>query len=227
MKLEIAHWYDFGRDASLVGADLAGPDAWDALRTATAGPFGLPDSREAWEAATGDPDVRERAQAVDAALRNRGVRSLASYAVGTAALELLLTRLDPARRIVVTEFAPLTVARLEQLFTEAEVRRHDLRSDPPMAAVDLHLLYRADTELGDAHFRDLLARFSRVPLLVVATELLTLRAVVREFLTRLRPNVTRAGLVRSRDAFEAILGETHDLERLRIHDLHGWLLEPR
>jgi hypothetical protein len=227
VRLSVTHWYDFGGDAGLVGSDLVGAEAWDALRTATSGPFGLPESRAAWEAAADNPVVKARACAVDATVRARGVRALASYAVGTAVGELWLTRLDPSRRIVVTEFAPLTAARLERLFPEAEVREHDLRTDVPIPDVDLHLLYRVDTELTDDLFSDLLARFARVPLVVVATELLTPRAVLRELRTRMRPRATRAGLVRSRDAFEAILQETHDARRLRIHDLQGWLLEPR
>lgn len=227
MRLSITHWYDFGPDARLVGSDLAGADTWDALRTATSGPFALPDTRAVWAAAADDPETRARAEAVDAEFRARGVRRFASYGVGAAVVELLLTRLDPTRRAVVTEFAPRTTERLEQLFIEADVRTHDLRSDGPLDGVDIHLLYRVDTELADDAFRELLGRFAHVPLLVVATELLTVRAVLRELRTRLRSRATRAGLVRSRAAFESILSDTHRIRRVRIHDLHGWLLEPR
>jgi len=227
LRLAITHRYDFGRDAGILPGGLAEAEGWDALRTASNGPFALPDSRPDWEARADDPQLRERARALNARLGGRGVRALASYGVGTAGLELWLVRLDPGLRIVVTEFAPATAERLAALFTEVEVRRHDLRVDPPVVGADLHLLYRVDTELTDETFRSLLGRFGDVPLLVVATELLTPRSLLREVRTRIRGGATRAGLVRSRGAFESLFGETHELQRLRVHDLHGWLLEPR
>ncbi|MHB8693442.1 MAG: hypothetical protein ACYDHH_19575 [Solirubrobacteraceae bacterium] len=227
MRLAIAHRYDFGAAAALAGADLADVRAWDALRIESDGAFALPESRAAWLALAGDGLVRARAEAVDAVLRSRGVASFASYGAGTAVTELCLGRLDPRRRTVVTELAPATAERLRLLFTEAQVLRHDLRNDPPVAGVDLHLLFRVDTELSDDDWTRLLARFRRVPLLVAATELLTPRAVLRELRTLLKPHATRAGLVRSRGAFEALFRPTHEPQRVRLHDLQGWLLEPR
>jgi len=228
LKLAISHWYDFGSDRALVGAELAGEAAWDALRLGSRGAFGLPETRAEWEArADADRAAGARARALVALLDRRGVRTLASYGAGAAVPELWLARLAPGRRLVVTEFAPATVERLAALFPEADVRRHDLRRDPPVADADLHLFHRIDTEFDDESFRAVLARFSAVPVVVVATELLSARAVLRELRTRLRPGAARAGLVRSRDAFEALWRDTHDGVPLRVHDLHGWLLEPR
>ena len=228
MRLSISHWYDFGGDRPLVGSELAGEAAWDALRLDSAGAFGLPATRAEWEAlADADRDVEARARAVDALLDRRRVGTLASYGVGTAVPELWLARLAPERRLVVTELGTGTVARLATLFPEADVRRHDLRRDPPVAEADLHLFHRIDTELDDGGFRAVFARFRALPVLVVATELLTVRAAVRELRTRARGRATRAGLVRSRAAFEALWRDTHDGVPVRVHDLHGWLLEPR
>ena len=50
-----------------------------------------------------------------------GARTLASYGVGTAVLELWLARIRPARHLVVTEFAPETADRLLSLLPELEV----------------------------------------------------------------------------------------------------------
>ena len=227
LKLAISHRYDFGSERALVGAELAGAAAWDALRLGS-GPFSLPETRAEWEAlADADRIAEARARALAALLDRRGVQTLASYGAGAAVPELWLARLAPGRRLVVTEFAPATVERLAALFPEAEVRRHDLLADPPVAQADLHLFHRIDTELDDVSFRAVLARFRAVPVVVVATELLSARAVLRELRTRLRPGVTRAGLVRSRGAFESLWRDTHDGIPLRVHDLHGWLLEPR
>jgi hypothetical protein len=224
VRLAIPHYFDFGADRGLVGDGLAGAERWDALRLRSRGAFALPATRRELDVrADGDAVARERARAIDALAAQA---STASYGAGTATAELWLRRLRPDRRVVVTEFAPETVARLAALLPELEVRRHDLRSDPPVDA-DLHLFHRIDTELDDDTFRGVLARFSRERLLVVATELLGARAVARELRTRLRGNATRAGLVRSRGAFEALWVPTHEATRVRIHDLHGWLLEPR
>lgn len=224
MKLAIPHYFDFGAERALVGGELSGAEGWDALRLRTRGAFALPSTREELEArADADALVRERARAIDAVA---AARSLASYGAGTGVLELWLGRLRPERSLVVTEFAPATVGALARLLPEFEVRLHDLRKDPPLPAA-LHLLHRVDTELDDAAFRELLIRFGSVPLLVVATEVLGPRALARELTTRLRPGATRAGLVRSRGAFEALWRPTHVARPLRVHDLQGWLLEPR
>jgi hypothetical protein len=225
VRLAIPHRYRFGPDRPAVGRVLAGERAWDALRLESDGPFALPATRADWEALAADPLVAARAAALHRHLGD--ARAVASYGVGTATTELVLARLDPGRRIVVTEFAPATVERLTALFPEAEVIRHDLRHGPPVADVDVHLLHRVDTELDDAGFEDLLQRFRSVTLIVVATELLGLRPLVREAVTLVRGGSTRAGLVRSRGAFEVLWQKTHTVRPLAVHDLSGWRLEPR
>jgi hypothetical protein len=224
VRLAISHYFDFGTERALVGEALVGPERWDALRLRTDGAFALPATRPELEArADADAVAAGRAREIGAIA---GARSIASYGVGAGVLELWLRRLEPERRVVLTEFAPETVDRLARLLPELEVRRHDLRLDPPLEE-DLHLFHRIDTELDDTAFRALLARFRDVPVLVVATEVLGPRALVRELRTRLRPHATRAGLVRSRGAFEALWGRTHAARPVRVHDLQGWLLEPR
>ena len=46
MRLTVRHHFDFGADRALVGHDLVRPEAWNALRTQTRGPFALPPTRE-------------------------------------------------------------------------------------------------------------------------------------------------------------------------------------
>jgi hypothetical protein len=227
MRLAITHRFDFGDDAAVVGDALRGSVAWDALRTRSAGPFALPATADELAARAVSSAARARAAALGAILEREGWTSVASYGAGTAVVEAALLRAAPRLRLVLTEFAPATVARLAQLLPEAAVVPHDLRRDEPVAGVDVHLLNRVDTELDDAAFAQAVERFSTVPVIVVATELLTPRAVVRELLTRRRPGARAAGLVRSRGAFEAIFRATHTLERIRVDDLDGWLLRPR
>jgi len=155
------------------------------------------------------------------------VRTLASYGVGGAVVELWLHRLSPERRLRLTDYAPETVERLRELFHEAEVVRHDLLTDAPLEA-DLHLFHRIDTELTNAEWREVLGRFAQDTVLVVATEIADASRILREQLGRLRTRgLTRAGWLRNREAFEALWRPTHDAAPLRFNDLDGWLLEPR
>jgi hypothetical protein len=225
VRIAIRHRYRFAADGGRVGAELKGPEAWDSLRVQTEGPFGLPATREAWERLADEPLVVARAQALDRHLA--GARVVASYGVGTGGTELALARLEPGRRLVVTEFAPATTERLAKLFAEADVRSHDLRRDPPISGADVHLLYRIDTELDDDEFAHVFRRFASVPLLVVATELLGPRAVARELVTLVRGGASVAGLVRSRGSFESLWRDTHRASIVGVHDLSGWLLTPR
>ena len=101
MRLTIRHKFDFGADRALVGNDLVRPEAWDALRTQTDGPFALPATREEWERvgrrATGDPRPR---QGDRRAPDDLGAESLASYGVGGAPLECWLDQPRPGARLI-------------------------------------------------------------------------------------------------------------------------------
>jgi hypothetical protein len=222
------HHFDFGADRPVVGDDLVRPESWDALRTLTAGAFALAGSREELErTADTRPEIGDRARAIDRWLKNRGVRKLASYGVGGAVLESRLVRFDPARRLLLGDYAPETVERLRTLLPEAEVQRHDLLRDPPFAA-DVHLFHRVDTELTNAEWREALRRFEHETVLVVATEIATPRRLLQELLLRARSrHLTRAGWLRTRDAFEALWLGTHVATPLRLPDLEAWSLEPR
>jgi hypothetical protein len=133
----------------------------------------------------------------------------------------------PERRLVLTDYAPETVARVAELLPETEVVRHDLLAEGPLEA-DLHLFHRIDTELTNAQWRDLLRRFAAVPIVVVATEVIDLRRVLAELRAwPARRHATRAGWIRTRAAFEALWRPTHDAVPHRFHDLDGWILEPR
>jgi hypothetical protein len=230
MRITVPHYFDFGADRGLVGENLVRPEAWDALRTQTDGPFGMPADREDWERVADErPDIRDRAQAIDDLLDRRAVRRLASYGVGGASLECWLNRLAPERELVLTEYAPATIERLRSVFPEAEVRAHDLFADPPLDA-DLHLFHRIDTEFTNRQWRDIFHAFRRVPVLVVATEVADsarIAAVLRALPRQWRGQATRAGVIRNAAAFEGLWRHTHTGRRMRMNDLEAWELEPR
>jgi hypothetical protein len=222
------HHFDFGPDRAVVGEDLVRPEAWDALRTRTDGAFSVAGSREELErTADGRPEIGERAQAINRWLEQRGVHALASYGVGGGVLEAWLLRLRRGQRLALTDYGPETVERLRALFPEAEVKRHDLLRDPPLAA-EVHLFHRVDTELTDEQWGEVLRRFADATILVVATEVATPRRLGQELLLRARSrHLTRAGWLRTRGSFEALWHGTHDAEALRLKDLDGWALTPR
>jgi hypothetical protein len=228
MRLTIRHVYDFGEDRALVGDDLVRPQAWDALRTQTTGPFAMArDGDELARMVEEHPEVGERARVIDRLLRERGAHSLASYGVGGGLPEAWLQRVAPELRLTLTDYAPETVERLRALFPGLDVRRHNLYGDAPVQA-DAHLFHRIDTELDDDEWGAVFRRFAAETVIVVATEVADTRRVAAEVRKRLQNrHVSRAGWLRNRAAFEALFKATHDARRVTFNDLDGWLLEPR
>jgi hypothetical protein len=117
--ITVVHRYDFGPDAALVGDDLGHPEAWDALRTRTTGPFALPATEaDLRQTAREDVDLVARAAAIGRWLDGQGVASVASYGVGVARLELLLREARPQRELILTDYAPANVERLRELLPD-------------------------------------------------------------------------------------------------------------
>jgi hypothetical protein len=225
LKITLPHRFDFGEDRELVGEDLLRPEAWDALRTQTDGPFGIPSDLEA--AADAQPALRDRATAIAEVLDGWNTQHLVSYGVGTALPELWLQRVRPDLRLTLTEYAPGTVARLQELLPDADVRQHDLRDGP--AEGDAHLLHRLDTDLSNADWKTVFGAFAGVRVIVVATEVMPWRqALYRwQLLRRMPESASNAGWVRTRAAFEALWRKTHTSRPFRAGDHEAWALEPR
>jgi hypothetical protein len=230
VRITLRHYFDFGPDKALVGDDLVRPEAWDALRTQTAGVFAIPGTRaEFVRVAETRREIERRAQAINAWLQEQDVKALASYGVGGASLEWWLHRLRPDRKLILGDYGVGTVHRLADVFPEADVGHHDLLRDHPLKA-DFHLFHRIDTEFTNRQWRDILERFRSVPILVVAAEVLGVRGVVAELRRRaaLRGGTgTKAGFVRTRSALEALWRPTHKAEPQTMHDLPAWVLTPR
>jgi len=226
--ITLCHRYDFGDDASLVGDDLGSPEAWDALRTRTSGPFALPATGDALaEAAHGDAALVARAAAISRWLERQGITSMASYGVGVPRLELLLREARPEVDLTVTEYAPENVERLRELLPDVGVRRHDLLADPPLDA-ELHLMHRIDTELRNADWRTVFARLRGQRILWVAAGLVGPRGLALQVLAlRGSRGRTRAGLLRTHGAFESLWSATHRARPVDVGDLPAWVLEPR
>lgn len=222
MRVTIAHTFDFRDDRKSIGSNLILPQAWDAARD-TDGPFRLPGSREEWERAARQPQLERRARDIVAIARRVNARSLCSHGAGTGTLELNIHRLAPDLAVSCTDNAPRATERLRGLFVEAEVMVHDLATDAPPSA-DLHLMHRIDTELRTDTWKQVFARFSE-PILLVPTLLLGVERVLKEIALRfLRPRASRAGWVRTEDAFRALWASTHSDEAVGVGDQRAFLL---
>ncbi len=226
--ITIVNLYDFEGDAALVGGNLARPGAWDALRTRTTGPFALPATSEILrETAYADAQLCARATAISRWLDAEGIGSVASYGVGTGQLELLLREARPERELILSEYADGNIAGLRELMPGADVRHHDLLTDAPIDC-ELHLMHRIDTELGNADWRTVLERFSSQRILWVAAGLVGPRQVVLQLLDlRRRRGRARAGLMRTRGAFDSLWAGSHRARPIELGDLPSWVLEPR
>lgn len=223
MKVTLPHYYDFGPERVRIGADLVHPAAWDAARE-TDGPFGLPGTREEWERAAADEPLRARALDIAALARRLGADRVCSYGVGSALLELNIAH--AGLRVTCADYAPRTVARLRELFPEAELVEHDLVRDDPLPG-DLHLMHRIDTELSTRAWRSVFPRFHE-PILVVPGLLLDLERGLKELALRVvRPRATRAGWVRTEDALRALWRPTHEDERVTVGGAPAFLLTRR
>jgi hypothetical protein len=228
IRLTIPHRYDFGADTPVVGEDLLRPEAWDSLRLKTSGPFSIASDRAELERHADErPEIGDRMRVVDGLLRERGAEKIVSYGVGAALPELWLLRIEPERRLVLTDYAPETVHRLRELLPEAEVDRHDLLRDPPLDG-DMHMFHRIDTELDNGQWRGVFDRFANQTIVVVATTVLPAGEIPRELIAAFRNRrLTHAGWTRTSSAFESLWGETHRSAKIDFVDLKGWVLDPR
>jgi hypothetical protein len=228
VRMTIRHVYDFGDDRALVGDDLVRPEAWDALRTRTNGPFAMADSaEEAERQARAHPELVHRADALAAWLAREEIARMVSYGAGGGALELLVAPHTHAPELVLTDYGPETVARLRRVVPGADVVHHDLLVDAPLEG-DLHLFHRIDTEFDNGQLRAILRRFADRHVLVIATGAVTPLEALREVAYRFRNrHVSRAGWRRTAATFEALWRPTHEARRLTVHDLPAWDLRPR
>lgn len=224
MRLTIKHRYDFGQDAARLEGSLRTPTSWDALYESE-GDFGLPGTREAWEASSERPDVLGRASVIAEIIRALGAHKICSYGVGAARLERRLNTLVPSLELICTESAPRTVRLLRRLFPEATLLHHDLRRDPPIEC-DLHLFHLIESEFSNDELGAILARFYEPILLVTTT--LGLKTLVWELQLRLRSrNAIEAGYVRTKGQLRSLWSSTHTDEEFLVYDRRGFLLRRR
>ena len=196
------------------------PAFWEQLRT-TDTVYGIPASRLDWERlARGQQAIVERAAAVAEVVRERRVRRVVSYGVGTAGMEFLLLEQMPTLELVCTDYAPVAVERLRNVFPEAQHVVHDLATDAAIDA-DLHVLARVDSEFPDYVLGEIIRRFD-APVLFIPGEVLT--DVAR---AELEWQTTTAGVFTGYRRTEARLRELWERTHRATRAAGGFLLERR
>lgn len=226
MKLVIRRVYDFGAQRANVGESLLSPAAWDAVRTLP-GAFRLQDTRVEWVLTASRSPFPERARSVVDIARGLGARSVCSHGVGGALLEQQLHELAPDIILTCTDFAPMTVTRLRDLFTGVRVIVSDLRDPDSLPDVDLHLMHRIDQELSEREWHAAFARLA-APVVFVPSEILTPAQAAKELVRRvLRPRATGAGWFRNESALRALWSPWFEDRSLSIGEEPGYLLTPR
>jgi hypothetical protein len=199
--------------AERLDGGLEGASAWDALRTSGADPsFGTPATLPDWESQCSQAFLVERGAAIAEIAAREGAGAIVSLGVGGACVEYQIHLANPALSLHLSDFAPETVHRLEQLFPEAaSVSVLDVLHDElPRVPEAMVLLHRIDTEFTDDQLRRIFARVREAGyrlVLVAPTGYLTARELMVEAGrrvatgTRLR-RATAAGHVRTRAVYD-------------------------
>lgn len=165
------------------------------------------------------PELAQRADVIAAIADERGAKVVASYGVGPALMERhLANRVD---RLVCSDFTPRTINRVAPYMPGVDVRLHDL-TDGPLEA-DLHVLHRVDTEFDDDEMTAMLNLFRGTEVLIVVTQLLKVRYILREITTRVRGG-SEAGWLRTGAAFQQLIPKEFNIERRQVADLPAFLL---
>ena len=139
MRITMRHYFDFGSERAIVGDDLARPEAWDALRVRSGGPFAMPESRvELDRVADEHLELAERARMIDAQLEQLGVDPSKPFAFFNGritrqkGLHLLLAaalKMDPRHQLVIVASSPDTpeiAAEVSQLAERVRAERGNL-----------------------------------------------------------------------------------------------------
>ncbi|UPJ41956.1 hypothetical protein IVB40_32550 [Bradyrhizobium sp. 40] len=165
------HYYYFGGVAeTLKDSELHSAESWDALRTQHPH-FVVQETRDKWLASLSeskdgqDLALKQRAAQIERELRVRGITDVHSVGVGAGALEYFLKQEMPSMHITASEYAPANVARLRNVFHEANVIQFDIaqgdwsgvQPQPDCSAV---LMYRVDPHFTNEAWRTIFSNMA-------------------------------------------------------------------
>lgn len=236
MKLTVRYNRSFG--PGFPCDDLFSPEAWDHLRQGAGGEdYAIPKLRENWVRRCQEhTEAAQGAHAIVEVARGINCTTVFSVGVGRGCVEYHMKQLNPNLRIVSTEYSRSAVELLQVVFTECDrIAAFDMTSAcwPAFSEESLYLLYRVDTGLSDDQWRGVFGNMADsgvVRILMVATDFLNARALLRELVRRGRSQVlgtplTFAGYLRSKSMFRDLWRPHYEaVAEHQIGGLTGFLL---
>jgi hypothetical protein len=237
------HYYYFGGAAdALKGGELHSPESWDVLRTRHPH-FVVPETRDKWLASLSeskdgqDLALKQRAAQIARELHAQGISDVHSVGVGAGALEYFLKQEMPSLRVTASEYAPENVARLRDVFHEANVIQFDIaqgdwsgvQPQPQCSAV---LMYRVDPHFTNDAWGAIFANMATagvkniifIPATIVTVQyllLLQLRAGIA-YIRGERASFT--GYMRSAKVFPMFWGGLYAHKNITFGGLPSYLL---
>jgi hypothetical protein len=242
LRVTIKHYFDFKGISNAVDEHVHSAQAWDALwlEPAESAIFAFPQERKEWlKRCQEEPFAKDRA--VDIARVVKGdFKRVNSYASGPGYMEFFLKRECPDVFLQCSDYAPKSVERLRQVFTEAdEVIQFDLANGGCSQTNDqtLHLLFRTDTILDNEQWHGVFQRMhskGAKHVLFIPWEFLTVGRWLRQKIKfvlwpLLGRKLTFAGFVRSRAQLIELFSTYYAIEKeIDIAgNLKGFLLTPK
>lgn len=190
------HYQVFGGTTlKMKNRELLSPESWNMLRQEHSF-FSISADRQEWLAASEiavqkdgqDDTLKLRAHDVVSFLRDKGIQKIFSVGSGGAALEYQIKKLMPEVSLACSDYSPITVKTLKQVFIESDaVLQFDMLGDDWQTVREKYigdrgvcLIYRIDAGLSDTEWRDIFAAMARAGIgnvLVIPTGTLTVLSV--------------------------------------------------
>lgn len=242
MKITAKHYYFFGEKSAEVGGNLISPKSWDILRMHEnlENPFSLPESRDAWiKKSRNNTQSVKGAESISNLLKQKNYKRIESFGVGAAFMEYNLKIKHPDIFLSCYDFAPKTVARLKNLFVEAEkIEVFDILNDNFINKGEgtLYLLYRVDNEFDNKQWRAIFKKISLAGIkniLFVPCDVSTIKSLIKSRLGYLSQIISGrrlsfAGYLRTKDQFKELFYKYYNLvKEFPVGDLTGFLLEKK
>lgn len=233
MKITIKHYFKFGE---LIGIDntLITEQGWDQVRCSNDDtPFSIPADQSVYIQKAQQTWVKEARDIVRLSY-DKGFTKILSFGCGCGYLEYNIKQYAPAIHMTVTDFNINSLNRLKKIHDlYDELKQFDIKKDSVIYSENmLCLLFRLDTELTDNEWNQVFHKMKDsnvVYVLIVATEILTLRRYLKESIKHLLRNVesyTFCGYIRNKNGLEALWADSYDVQNaLKIGDLNAYLLK--
>ncbi len=242
------HYQIFGDATSeMKDQELASPESWDALRKNHPF-FSISPDRNEWLVASEvmvkkdgqDDQLKQRAEDIVVLLKKHNISRIFSVGVGGAALEYQIKKLLPEISLVCSDYSPITVERLKEVFVESDdVIEFDILNgnwsliqEKYIGDRGLCLIYRLDAGFSDTEWQKIFHDLSNagvLNVLVIPTGVLTLLSVYnrkkREFLWFCKKiSTVFCGYVRTKKRFQEQWGRWYAEEETVLGGLKSFLL---